>query len=248
MGINIYGEANLEKKEPVRNAILMAAGMGTRLRPLTENTPKPLLRVGTRSLIETVLDGLVSAGVEKLYVVTGYLGEQFQILRKRYEGLTLIDNPDYARVNNISSVYYAREILRSGDCYICEADLYLTRPEILSKKPDCSCYFGTLRGGYTDDWVFDVGKDGYITRVGKGGSDQYNMIGLSYFTKADAMVLSDCIERMYEEAGYEELFWDEVVDRNLESLKLTIFPVEEGSIAEIDTCEEYEALIQKELS
>ena len=115
----------------IQNAIIMAAGKGMRLRPLTEKTPKPLLPIGDRTLIETVLDALASAGVKNFYVVTGYLGDQFQVLTSRYENLRLIRNPDYDVANNISSVYYARDVLRQGACMICEADLYLRRPEIL---------------------------------------------------------------------------------------------------------------------
>lgn len=226
----------------IQNAIIMAAGKGMRLRPLTEKTPKPLLPIGDRTLIETVLDALTMTGVEKLYVVTGYLGDQFQILTNRYENLRLIRNPDYDAANNISSVYYAREVLRQGACMICEADLYLRRPEILREIPDHSCYYGMRKPGYSDDWVFDTGKDGYITRVGKGGTDCYNMVGLSFFTKEDAAILSDCIQDAYSMEGLRDLFWDEVVDRNLKRLRLRIRSLEEGSITEIDTCEEYYAL------
>ena len=125
---------------------------------------------------------------------------------------------------------------------ICEADLYLRQPEILRDIPDHSCYYGMWKSGYSEDWVFDTGKDGYITRVGKGGTDCYNMVGLSVFTKEDAAILSDCIQDAYSMEGFRDLFWDEVVDRNLKRLRLRIRPVEEGSITEIDTCEEYYAL------
>jgi CTP:phosphocholine cytidylyltransferase-like protein len=95
--------------------------------------------------------------------------------------------------------------------------------------------------GHSDDWVFDTGDDGLITRVGKGGDDCYNMVGISYFRREDAAILKEDIIKAYETPGNEQLFWDEVVDADLERLKLGIHPVEDGQIVEIDTCEELQA-------
>ena len=64
----------------MESAILMAAGLGTRMRPLTDNTPKPLIKAAGKPLIETVIDGLWQHGVREIYVVTGYLAEQFDYL------------------------------------------------------------------------------------------------------------------------------------------------------------------------
>ena len=81
-------------------------------------------------------------------------------------------------------------------------------------------------------------KDGYISRVGKGGSDTYNMVGVSYFKQEDAAVLREEIEKAYAIEENGDLFWDDVVNQNLNKLRLTVEPVNEGQLVEIDTVEE----------
>lgn len=218
-------------------AILMAAGLGERMRPLTETTPKPLVKVHGKPMIETVVEGLLARPVEGIYVVTGYLGVQFEGLCDKYPSVKLIQNPDYGTKNNISSIFAARKVLGSGDCFICESDLYVADPSIFQKELPHSCYYGRMQEGYSDDWVFDL-QGGYITRVGKGGKDTYNMVGISYFKQAEALILKEEIEKAYAVEENGSLFWDDVVNRNLDKLHLRVEPVKEGQLIEIDTVEE----------
>ena len=110
---------------------------------------------------------------------------------------------------------------------------------IFRKDLKNSCYYGKMVEGFSDDWVFEQ-EDGLISRVGKGGSDVFNMVGVSYFQKEDARILQEEIVKAYEKEENGGLFWDEVVDRNLGRLKLTVEEVLEGQIVEIDTVEEWE--------
>ena len=125
--------AGLEALEPyrVKRAVFIAAGFGSRLVPVTLNTPKPLVRVNGTRMIDTLLDAVVAAGIEEIIVVRGYLSEQFDQLLYKYPQIKFIENPIYNEANNISSLMHVRYLLRQA--YVLEADLVLYNPKLITK-------------------------------------------------------------------------------------------------------------------
>ena len=98
----------------IKRAIIMAAGFGSRMQPVTLTTPKPLVQINGVRMIDTVISGLHHNNIYEIYIVAGYLKEQFYELESQYPGVKIIDNPYYDTCNNISSLYVAREHIENA--------------------------------------------------------------------------------------------------------------------------------------
>ena len=137
---NVLTELGLAALEPyrVKRALFLAAGLGSRLSPITLNTPKPLVRVNGVRMIDTLLDAVLEAGIEEIIIVRGYLGEQFEQLLYKYPKIKFIENPDYRNSNNKSSAMCIRHLMQNA--YVLEADLVLRNKSLISKYQYSSNY------------------------------------------------------------------------------------------------------------
>lgn len=204
-GITDKGYDALEPYK-VKRAIFVAAGFGSRLVPITLNVPKPLVRVNGTRMIDTLIDAVLAVGIEEIYVVRGYLGEQFDQLLYKYPMIRFIDNPDYNTANNISSAMCIRHLLQNA--YVLEADIVLYNPDLITKYQYTSNYLGVLTDE-TDDWCFET-KNRVITKVKVGGTNCHHMYGISYWNSEDGAKMFDDIKAVYEMPGGKERYWDEV--------------------------------------
>lgn len=232
--VSLKGYASLEPYR-VKKAVFLAAGFGSRLMPITLNTPKPLIMVHGRRIIDTLIDAVLDAGIEDITIVRGYLKEQFHVLKQKYPMIKFLDNPVYNEANNISSMYYAKDLLEHA--YVLESDLLLYQSERIRKYEYASCYLGK-NVAVTDDWCFYM-KKGYISKLSIGGRNCCQMYGISYWNKEDAKKLSQDIENVYHMPGGSKKYWDEVpLKECLDHYQVRVNLVQEGDLVEIDTLNE----------
>lgn len=219
----------------VKKAIFLAAGFGSRMVPVTLNTPKPLIKVHGKKIIETLLDAVLDAGITDITIVRGYLGDQFDLLLKKYPMIKFVENPIYNESNNISSIRVVRDMM--ANAYILESDLLLYNRDIIRKYEYTTNYLG-MPVDRTDDWCFET-KKGYITKVKVGGENVEHMFGISYWTKEDAEKMETDVEKVFQSPGGKERYWDDVALKECaKNYKVWVREVEPGDIIEIDTYNE----------
>ena len=238
---NMITDSGIKVLSPyrVKRAIFLAAGFGSRLVPITLNTPKPLVLVNGKKIIETLLDACVKAEIEEIIIVTGYLNEQFEILLKKYPNIKFIVNKKYNEANNISSAYLVRD--KFANAYVLESDLYLYNPDLIRKYEYQSNFLGKYVS-VCDDWCLET-KNGIITKEKVGGYNCYQMYGISYYNEVDAKKMEEDIATVYNMPGGKEKYWEQVIlDVCKKNYQIAVRECYEGDIIEIDTFNELKAI------
>ena len=234
-------DAGLGALEPYRakRAVFIAAGFGSRLVPITLNTPKPLVRIFGKRIIDGLIDACLAAGIDEIYIVRGYLAEQFDQLLYKYPMIRFLENPCYNEANNISSAMCARHLL--SNAYVFEADLLISNPGIIQKYHYCSDFLA-IKKDRTDDWCFEE-KDGIIVDQRIGGTNCWQMVGISYWDRADGEKLFDDLKQVYEMPGGKEKYWEQVpLSVCKEKYRVCITPCSDEDIVEIDTFRELKSI------
>ncbi|MEY8349338.1 NTP transferase domain-containing protein [Bacillus cereus] len=223
-------------------AILLAAGMGTRLRPLTLTTPKSLVEVNGRPMLERQIEYLQEVGVEEIIVVTGYLAEKFDYLVDKYN-VKLVHNDKYNVYNNIYTMYLVREYLQ--DAYVMDADVYLHR-NIFIENPESSLYFSAKKEDFRNEWIIkhDENRKVYDIEIGDG-DDDYILCGISYWSKEDGVHIVKKLEEVVDQEDFTELYWDNIVKDNIQDLNVHLYEIDSNDSFEIDSVEDLQKVEEK---
>lgn len=229
-----------------KRAVILAAGKGERLRPVTLSTPKPLVRVNGVRMIDTVIKALNHNKIYEIYVVVGYLKEQFGFLPIKYPGLRLIENPYYDCCNNISSLYMAREHLE--DCMILDGDQIIYNPAILNPQFNLSGYNAVWWDEETDEWLMSA-ENGVVTGCSRsGGREGWRLYSISRWTAEDGKRLKAQIELEFEK-GNRQLYWDDVaMFCHFSDYQLGIYEMLATDVVEVDELTELAQLDKQYLS
>lgn len=219
----------------VKRAIIMAAGFGTRMRPLTYKTPKPLIPVHGQPMIESVIDSLHRNQIQEIHIVVGYMKDQFKYLASKYPNLDLIENPDYQLYNNISSLYHARQFL--DNVIILDGDQVINDDSILRPEFERSGYNCVWTPGYSNEWMLTLNQEHIVTNCRRnGGYLGWRLYSVSRWNHRDGQQLRSDLEKEYEINHHYDIYWDDVAMFSYPAhYSLGIMPMKANSIQEIDS-------------
>ncbi|WP_343690725.1 NTP transferase domain-containing protein [Chitinophaga sp.] len=227
------------------NAIILAAGKGTRLFPLTEHIPKPLIRVQGVPIIERQIAFLQDVGIDEIFVVVGYLSQYFDYLVQRFN-VTLIYNPMYDTYNNLYSMFVALE--HFGDSYVIEGDVYM-RKNFFRNDLRHASYFSGFKRSIANEWILEnekgLLKNIWIANELGEGLKKFEqganiMCGVSYWDKSTARIIADAIRGKVQNSGslqqeeVRKLYWDNIVLELLPDLQIELIPLATDDWYEID--------------
>ena len=221
-----------------KRAIIVAAGIGKRMRPITLKIPKPLIKVNGVRMIDTAIQGLRKQGINEIYVIVGYLKEQFYILEQDYPGLKIIENPYYDTCNNISSLYIARNYIENS--IIMDGDQIIYNDNILHPDFERSGYNSVWTDIETTEWLQTVDENGIVISCSRtGGAKGWQLFSISRWSEEDGRRLKKDLELEFEIKHNRQIYWDDVaMFCHKDRYKLGIIPMKYSDIIEIDSLEQ----------
>lgn len=223
----------LEEKRP-RRAVILAAGTGMRMVPINQEVSKGMLEVKGEPLAERLIRQLLEAGISEIYVVVGFMKEQYEYLMDQY-GVELIVNREYEQKNNLCSL--AKAVRYLDNAYVIPCDLWCAGNPF-HRYETYSWYLVGEELHYKSNVLLN--RKGELVRV-KPAEPGNRMIGIAYLEGETAQRVRECLLRMNREPQYEDCFWEESLYDKQKMLVLG--KIDRGNeICEINTFEQLRQL------
>ncbi len=226
------------------NAIILAAGLGSRFGEITQKTHKSLLPVGNKPNIERTIGYLIEFGIEQIIIVVGHLSESFTYLEEIYPQVKLVYNEHYSDYNNIYTFYTASEYF--SDSFVIDADVVML-DNVLAKN-DTSVYYTLLRNESEDkEWIPVIGENGYVSQMEISCARKPSMLGISFWKKSDCDVIKNALPKYMTKEILEnpKLYWENIQIDNFGKLKLLTYEVNANLVGEMDNVDNYNEIKQK---
>lgn len=218
------------KEKAPKNAIILAAGFGMRMVPINTETPKGLLEIKGERLIERTIRQLHEVGITEIYVVVGFMKEQYEYLIDEY-GVDLIVAPDYATKNNLHSLKTAADHLSNS--YIIPCDIWCEKNPY-SRNELYSWYM--VSDLVDDDSTVRVNrKQELVVQKEQAGGNA--MIGICYLLEAEAETVRERLEELGRDSRYDGAFWEETLYQK-DRMIVTARVVHAADAVEINTYEQ----------
>lgn len=224
----------------MEKAIILNAGEGRRLHPLTEKHPKCLVKVGNKSILEHQLSSLVKCGISKVIIVVGYHNKLiYNKLRKSQFDLefTFVINPIYSKTNTVYSLWLARNEMNTDFIFL-NGDVFF-HLEVLTRllnAPYGSC-LAIDRKEVGEEEVKVKIEDGFITEIGKNINTSLahgEFVGIAKFANEINNSFTRRLEEVVKE-GKTNAFFEEALQRLLIDNKFYPVDISDLPCIEIDT-------------
>lgn len=217
-----------------KNAVILAAGFGMRMVPINLEIPKGLLEVNKEPLIERTIKQLNEVGIKEIYVVVGFMKENYEYLIDEY-GIELIVNKEYASKNNMYSLSLVSD--KISNTYIIPCDVWCDKNPY-SKNELYSWYMVSDMSDNESD-VRVNRKNDLVAVTNKNAGN--TMIGISYLLKEDAKKVVNRIRQLCDDGRNDGMFWEEALYQNKEMI-VKARVVHSADVVEINTYEQLREL------
>lgn len=231
-------------------AVILAAGMARRLRPLTDTKPKCLLKIGDKSLLQRSVDSLISCGISEFVVVTGYRSRMItDFLKDNYPDkiFHFVDNVDYDTTNNIYSLWLAMPYVKGKDFLLLDSDI-LYDSKLLDKvlEEECSALCVNRHELGDEEMKVVVDSNNVITEICKTCSPQAAMgesVGVEKINADYSLALYDELEIMETQENLVDIFYERAFERLIpKGYSFKVVDTTDIFSTEIDTVEDYEMI------